>query len=164
MAFNTYMIIPGVPGEAKSKNLKDIHGAPVTTAPFEVFSFSWGASNPVTIGAGAGAGKPSVSSFNIMKKNELSSIPLFRSSLTGGALKSAQVLLVMAAGPATTFEQYDFSTVYVESIQWSGSSGGDDTPAESVSFAFTAGRISYLAPNKTIQTVQFNLATNQVGP
>jgi type VI secretion system secreted protein Hcp len=33
--------------------------------------------------------------------------------------------------------------VMIESIQWSGSSGGDDTPSESVSFAFGAFSISY---------------------
>ena len=31
----------------------------------------------------------------------------------------------------------------VESIQWSGSSGGDDTPTESVSIAFAKVKISY---------------------
>ena len=31
----------------------------------------------------------------------------------------------------------------VESIQWSGSSGGDDTPTESVSFAFAKVTIEY---------------------
>ena len=38
--------------------------------------------------------------------------------------------------------KYDFTDVMVESIQWSGSSGGDDTPTESVSFAFAQGRRS----------------------
>ena len=31
----------------------------------------------------------------------------------------------------------------VESIQWSGSSGGDDTPTESVSFAFAKVKVTY---------------------
>jgi type VI secretion system secreted protein Hcp len=31
----------------------------------------------------------------------------------------------------------------VESIQWSGSSGGDDTPTESISFAFGKVVIEY---------------------
>ena len=31
----------------------------------------------------------------------------------------------------------------VESVQWSGSSGGDDTPTESVSFAFAKVEIDY---------------------
>ena len=40
------------------------------------------------------------------------------------------------AGKQVTFLQYDFTHVMVDSIQWSGSSGGDDTPQESVSFSF----------------------------
>ena len=38
---------------------------------------------------------------------------------------------------------YEFETVMVESIQWSGSSGGDDTPTESVSLAFAKVTITY---------------------
>ena len=39
--------------------------------------------------------------------------------------------------------KYKFGTVFVESVQWSGSSGGDDTPTESVSFAFGKMQIDY---------------------
>ena len=41
------------------------------------------------------------------------------------------------------FLKYDFTDVMVESIQWSGSTGGDDTPTESVSFAFAKVAIDY---------------------
>ena len=47
------------------------------------------------------------------------------------------------AGKQGTYLQYDFTDVMVESIQWSGSSGGDDTPTESVSFAFAKVKITY---------------------
>ncbi len=52
----------------------------------EIFSFSWGASNPTTVGTTSGglsAGKASVSSFNIMKKPEKSSPNLFARCCTG---------------------------------------------------------------------------------
>ena len=42
-----------------------------------------------------------------------------------------------------TFIQYDFTDVMVESVQWSGSTGGDDTPTESVSLAFAKVAIEY---------------------
>ncbi|HEX4933366.1 MAG TPA: type VI secretion system tube protein Hcp, partial [Gemmatimonadaceae bacterium] len=38
---------------------------------------------------------------------------------------------------------YKFEEAMVESVQWSGSSGGDDTPTESVSFAFAKVTIDY---------------------
>ena len=46
-------------------------------------------------------------------------------------------------GGQKVFLEYDFTDVMVESIQWSGSSGGDDTPTESVSFAFAKVTIKY---------------------
>jgi type VI secretion system secreted protein Hcp len=44
---------------------------------------------------------------------------------------------------------YSFKEVFVESIQWSGSSGGDDSPTESVSFSFGACKLQYWPQKKT---------------
>ena len=41
------------------------------------------------------------------------------------------------------FLKYVFTDVMVESVQWSGSTGGDDTPTESVSLAFAKVAIEY---------------------
>lgn len=117
---------------------------------FEIYSFSWGASNPVTIGSGssgASSGKVSLSSFNIMKKTDKSSPTLFATCCTGGHFKKATVLL-RKSGQATAaggepYIIYTFHKVFVESVQWSGSSGGDDTPTESVSFGFGAVQVEY---------------------
>jgi type VI secretion system secreted protein Hcp len=46
-------------------------------------------------------------------------------------------------GGQQTFLKYTFDDVMVESVQWSGSTGGDDTPTESVSFAFAKVKIDY---------------------
>jgi type VI secretion system secreted protein Hcp len=40
-----------------------------------------------------------------------------------------------------TYLIYKFTEVFVDSMQWSGSQGGDDTPTESVSFSF--GKIEW---------------------
>ena len=83
MAFDTYMHIQGgtgVKGEATAKGLEP------ATGWFEIFSFSWGASNPTTVGSGAeglAAGKVSVSSFNIMKKSEERQPATLRACCTG---------------------------------------------------------------------------------
>src|SRR5271157_3887192 len=144
MAFDTYMQISDgsdVVGEATASG--------IPTGAFEIFSFSWGASNPTTVGTtggGLSSGKVAVSSFNVMKKSEKSSPKLFSACCTGQHYKSAQVVMRKAAGTAgkqSTFIQYDFTNVMVESIQWSGSSGGDDTPTESVSFAFATVKVTY---------------------
>jgi type VI secretion system secreted protein Hcp len=150
MAFDTYLIIgdgtkgaAGAGGEATAADLKPPKGW------IAIYSFSWGASNPTTVSAGSSglsAGKVSVSSFNIMKKTENSSCDLFQACCNGQHYPTAQVVMRKAAGVSgkqSVFLQYDFTDVMVESIQWSGSSGGDDTPTESVSFAFAKVKISY---------------------
>lgn len=150
MAFDTYLMIDSasvVKGEATAT------GMTPATGWIEIFSFSWGASNPTTVGttaAGLSAGKVSISSFNIMKKLENSSPNLFQACANGQHFKTANILLRKAAGTAgkqTVFLQYDFADVMIESIQVSGSAGGDDTPTESVSFAFATITETYWPQN-----------------
>ena len=161
MSFDTYMIIADgsvVAGEATASGLSPASGW------FEVYSFSWGASNPTTVGTtakGLTAGKVSVSSFNVMKKTENSSAPMFTACCSGQHFKTATVLMRKAAGTSGKqmgFLQYDFQDVMVESIQWSGSTGGDDSPTESVSFAFGVVKINYW-PQNTADGTQGTLNT-----
>jgi type VI secretion system secreted protein Hcp len=139
MAFDTFIDIAGVEGECTAKGFEK---------KIEIFSFSWGASNPTTVGSGKGGisgGKVSISSFNIMKKSEKSSTALFSACCTGEHFATATVTMRKAGGAAGQkgFLEYKFTEVMVESIQWSGSSGGDDTPTESVSLAFAKVEITY---------------------
>jgi type VI secretion system secreted protein Hcp len=142
MPFDSYMKItgPDVNGEATAKEMEKY---------IEIYSFSWGASNPTTVGPGSSglsAGRAAVSSFNVMKKSETSSANLFAACCGGQHYKKADVYLRKATGVdggQKTFLKYSFEDVMVESIQWSGSSGGDDTPTESVSMAFAKVTIEY---------------------
>lgn len=140
MAFDTFLDIEGVPGECTATGFEN---------KIEIYSFSWGASNPTTVGSGStglSAGKVSISSFNVMKKTEKSSPVLFAACCNGKHYDTATVTMRKAAGEAgqKAFLTYTFSDVMVESVQWSGSSGGDDTPTESVSLAFAKVEIEYL--------------------
>ncbi len=142
MSFDTYMKIsgPDVEGESTAKDVDKY---------IEIYSFSWGASNSTTVGPGSSglaAGRASVSSFSVMKKTEKSSPSLFAACCAGQHYKKAEVVLRKATGTdggQKPFLKYTFEDVMVESIQWSGSSGGDDTPTESVSFAFAKVKIDY---------------------
>jgi type VI secretion system secreted protein Hcp len=142
MAFDTFMKIssPDVPGEATAKGLEKW---------IEIYSFSWGASNPTTVSPGASGlsgGRASISSFNVMKKTETSSPKLFAACCAGQHYAKAEVTMRKATGTdggQKEFLKYTFEDVMVESVQWSGSSGGDDTPTESVSFAFAKVSIDY---------------------
>jgi len=142
MPFDSYMKItgPNVDGESTAKEMDKY---------IEIYSFSWGASNPTTVGPGSGglaAGRASVSSFNIMKRTETSSANLFAACCAGQHYKKCEVSLRKATGVdggQKVFLKYTFEDVMVESIQWSGSTGGDDTPTESVSLAFAKVAIEY---------------------
>ena len=148
MAFDTFIDIAGVEGECTAKGFEK---------KIEIYSFSWGASNPTTIGSGKegiSAGKVSISSFNIMKKTDKSSSTLFAACCNGDHFDTATVTMRKAGGSAGQqgFLIYEFSEVMVESIQWSGSSGGDDTPTESVSLAFGKVKVTYNIQSKDGKT------------
>ena len=153
MAFDTFMYFDAA---AATGGLK-IEGETTDSTyakkkAYEIYSFSWGASNPVTIGSGTsgtGGGKVSVSSFNIMKKSDAASPALFKACADGSHFATAHVVMRKAGGNQLEYLKYEFSEVYVESVQWSGSSGGDDTPTESVSFAFGGVTITYQPQDKT---------------
>ncbi len=144
MAFDSYMYVTGGAVPAQGETTDNTYAA---KKAWEIYSFSWGASNPSNIGSGStglAAGKVSISSFNIMKRTDNASPSLFKTCCAGSFYPSATVVLRKAGGSKPMiFLQYDFQSVFVDSIQWSGSSGGDDTPTESVSFSFGAVKISY---------------------
>jgi type VI secretion system secreted protein Hcp len=138
MAFDAFLKIDGVDGESTRKGFEK---------QMEIQSFSLGASNPSTIGAGGGGGgggKVSISSFNILKRSDSASPKLFNTCCQGDHYPTAVVTLNKSAGKAPIdFIKYEFEEVYVDTIQWSGASGGDDTPIESVSFSFAKITVTY---------------------
>jgi type VI secretion system secreted protein Hcp len=138
MSMDIYLQLDGVTGESTRQNY---------SGWIELDSFSFGASNPVSIGTGstgAGAGKVSLSSFNVMKRTDSSSPVLFQKCCMGQHFSKASIALNKAGGVASVkFLVYDFTEVFAESIQWSGGQGGDDTPAEAISFAFASINVTY---------------------
>ena len=165
MAYDAFMWLvggsPAVAGESTDKTFS-------ANKAFQIYSFSFGASNPVNIGsagAGAGAGKVSISSFNIMKQFDSASPGLFLNCAAGAHFTEAHVALRKAGGTALVYLQYDFFEVFVESVQTSGSTGGDDTPTESVAFAFAKMDMKYTPQTTTGAAgtpipASWNLTTN----
>jgi type VI secretion system secreted protein Hcp len=136
MAFDAYLKLDGVEGEATDKGFEK---------QINILSFSWGVSNPSTpIGTGAGAGKVSVSDFSVMKWTDKSSANLFQSCCSGKHYPKATLTLRKAGGDKPVdYLKYEFKTLFVTSLQWSGSRGGDDVPTESVSFSFASVEVTY---------------------
>lgn len=135
MAFDTYLKLDGIDGESTDDKHKNW---------IEIYSFSWGMSNPSTVGSGTTgltAGKVSISSFNVMKSTDGASVKLASHAAQGKHIKSMEVHCCATTGDKHNYVVYKMEPVMVDSIQWSGSSGGDDRPTESVSFSF--GKVTY---------------------
>ena len=135
MAVNAYLIVDGLTGPSTSK-----------TGAIDILSFSIGASNTSTYGAGAPgqeakAGRADLSNLSIMKVLDKTSTTLFNHCCSGDVLKSVIVLYDKPVGT----EQADYYRVYlsdalVTSIQQSGS---NENPTESVSFAYQGIEVAY---------------------
>jgi type VI secretion system secreted protein Hcp len=124
---------------AKSTITVSIPGMNCTTAAgtgnFNVLSYSWGASNPSTIGipgGGTGAGKVSISSLNVMKQFDACSPVLFESVSKGTFFK--MLTLTQRSPDGEAVSTVALENVVVESWQVS-SSTSQLSATESVSFA-----------------------------
>jgi type VI secretion system secreted protein Hcp len=143
MAFDSYFKLDTITGESTDSKF---------TGAMEIFSFSLGASNPVTIGSaagGGGGGKASLSGFSFMKKTDSASPQLYQACVTGAHIATGTVSLRKAGGTALVYLTYGFKVIFIESIQWSGSSGGDDTPMESVTANFGTLTVDYQPQDAT---------------
>jgi type VI secretion system secreted protein Hcp len=138
MAFDTYLKLENVTGEAVRAGF---------AGWISLDSFTMGAMNPATIGSatgGAGGGKVSLSPISVIKKTDKASPILFQNCCSGVHSPTATIALNKAGGSAAVkYLQYDLKEVFIESISWSGSSGGDDTPTESVSLAYGSINVTY---------------------
>ncbi len=141
MSLEAFLKIEGIPGESRKAGHAD---------EIDILSFSFGASNPTTVakGTGAGASQVNISSFNIMKMSDLSSTAFFLRCAKGEHIPEALVTHPKSGGTnPLEYLTYKFTKVYVDSIQWSGSGGGDDSPTESLSLAFEKVEIVYSSQN-----------------
>src|SRR6516162_329328 len=137
MAYDAFLKLAGVTGESqKANHVGDI----------DILSFSWGASNSSSVGTGTGVstGKAAVSDFSVMKSTDSSSPVLFQKCCDGSVIATGVVTLQrQVQGNATPYLVYNFTNVYVTSVQWSGSGGSGDSPMESCSFCFEVGTVDY---------------------
>jgi type VI protein secretion system component Hcp len=107
---------------------------PAGAGTFAVQSFSWGASNPVSFvaGGGAGTGKASISSLNIMKSFDACSPALFDGVVKGAAFP--QVTLTQRNNDGDPVTVITLEKAFIESWQLS-SSVNEAAATESVSIA-----------------------------
>lgn len=155
MAFDCYMFFEEPGGGAVLPEGETTDNEFKEKKAFEIYSFSWGANNPVSIGSGSGgasSGKVAHSSFNVMKRFDKATPKLLQTLSSGGHFGKATVIMRKSgqdkAKAGEGFISFEFKKVFVESVQESGSSGGDDVPTESVSFVYGAVKMEYKPQNK----------------
>ncbi len=141
MASDIFLKIKGIDGESKDKtHEKEI----------EIQSFSWGVSNPSSVGhgTGMGTGRCTISSLNFMKEMDMASCKLFFKCAGGDHIDEA-TLTVRKSGGTTPLEYYKLSLkqVFVDSMHWTGASGGGQVN-ESFSLSFNEVGIDYCSQNE----------------
>jgi type VI secretion system secreted protein Hcp len=132
-----FLKVDGIAGETEDKKHKD---------EIEVLSFTWGAMNHATLGAGGGggAGKVSVSDFNFVKRVDKSSPNLFLKCAKGEHIKNAILTCRKAGGEQEEYLVVTFEDVFISSYQTSGTgSEGDDVVADNVSLSYKKVKIDY---------------------
>jgi type VI secretion system secreted protein Hcp len=141
--WDTYLTVEGVTGESKRAGHE---------GQIDLMAFSFGGSNPSSVGRGGGGGTGTVSlqSFNVSKMTDASSAELFQAMCTGNHFPTAKITMYVSGGAAGAIQKviFEFEEVYIELIQWSGSEGDASViPHESVTFAFGKVTITYNEQN-----------------
>jgi type VI secretion system secreted protein Hcp len=139
MAVDMFLKLDGVDGESTDEqHIKWI----------EIESFSWGASNPTTIGSatsGAGAGKAVPGDFVVVMPFTSASPQIFKKCVTGDHYQTAVLSMRKAGGDQRAagqdFLKYNFATVFTTKIEWGGSS--DEGPEESITFVYGSLQVQY---------------------
>jgi len=135
MAVNAYCTIKDIPGPSTS-----------LSNAIDILSFSFGASNTAVFGSGASggesrAGRADVSHVTIMKVTDKTTPMLFDACTSGDYIDNVDVLYYKAMGnKQECYYKLHMEKVVITSVQTSGS---NENPTESVSFAFAKIKVSY---------------------
>lgn len=141
--FDAFLELEGVEGESTRKGFEGM---------IELDSFDLGALNPSTIGSGGGggAGKVTLRPISITKRTDASSPVMFQACCTGKHFPTARITLHKAGGDeAVDYLIFEFEKVYVESIDWAGSSGGHDQALERATLRFGKITATYTPQTET---------------
>ncbi|MEO0249748.1 MAG: type VI secretion system tube protein Hcp [candidate division WOR-3 bacterium] len=136
MAVDYFLKIDGIEGEsADSKHKGEI----------DIFSWSWGATQPGTfaMGGGGGAGKVSVQDFRFTKVIDKSSPKLFEACATGEHIKTAVLTCRKAGKEQQEFLKIRLSDVLISSYQTSGTEASETLPMEDIALNFAKIEYEY---------------------
>jgi len=140
-SWDGYLTVEGIKGESQRKGHE---------GEIELIAFSFGGTNPSSIGIGKGGGTGTVnlSSFTFVKNCDAASAELFQHMCMGKHFPKAILTMYKSAGDeALDYLVFEFEEAYVDSINWHGSEGGGGGTTEDVSMSFGKMLIQYNEQN-----------------
>lgn len=142
MAIDMYLTLEGsdIAGESTRVNHE---------GEIEVIAWSFGGSNPSSlgVGGGGGAGKVTLQELTITKYLDASSAEFFQALCSGGHFPSGKMTAYKAGGSEpVAYLTLDFEMLYPTSIS-SGGSYGEDVFTETISFTFGKVTVTYTEQN-----------------
>jgi len=141
MAVEMFLEIEGVEGESHVKGFEN---------KIDIFSFSFGASNPHQghIGGGSGAGKVDLSDLSVHKTLDKATPKLFLQCCSGKHFTKAKLTVRESGGDAPVdYLVVDLTEVFISSVSWSGAHGGGK-PGESLALNYSSIVLNYTPQDK----------------
>ena len=135
-AVDYFLKIDGIPGESQDAKHKD---------EIALESWSWGATQSGTYGAGGGggAGKVSMQDFHFVMKVNKASPKLMLACASGEHIKKAVLTCRKAGTDQQEFLKITMSDILVSSYQTGGSAGSDLVPTDQISLNFSKIEFEY---------------------
>jgi type VI secretion system secreted protein Hcp len=154
MAVDIFLVIPQNPDNPPIEGTaiagQSVAGAFPNATVISVSSFELAVENAASLGSGtggAGAGKVQFDPLVVQKAVDQASPSLFSAASSGRHFQTVQLYLEQSTGPTERpFLAYEFQTVFITKIDWSGSSGEQEA-AETLTLAYGAVVIAYQQPN-----------------
>ena len=140
MATDMFLKIDGIKGESMDDKCKD---------QIDVLSFSWGAHQQSSMGAGGGGGtgKASVNELSVTHMLDKASPVLLQHLMSGKHIKEALLTVRKAGETPLDYLKITLKDLIVSSLQHGGSNGGDGL-TEAISLSFSEFKMEYQPQGK----------------
>lgn len=153
MAIDIFLVIPENPANPPVEGTAAADQSMAAMFPdatvISISSFELGmetSASPGSATGGAGAGKVQFDPLIIQKGVDNASPSLFSAASSGRNFEAVQLYLRSSGPAAHPFLAYEFRTVIITKIDWSGNSGSQDA-AETLTLAYGAVVVAYQQPN-----------------
>jgi len=145
MPSDYYLLIAGVNGESQAQGM---------TNNIELDSWSWGASNPASLGGkGLAAGKPSLADLSVTFSLEAGSFTMVKDLVTGAHVATTTFTGRKTGGGGTPYNYLVITLTNCFITSFSTGGGSTGTPSASLSIAYEKIQYQYYTQDTAKGTV-----------